>query len=117
MTESNESEHKERRYPRVKARILYRPPKVFGQKRQAPDISLGGMRIYSNKLFQQGSTHNIEIFLPSGQTAMVLARVAWVDAYPKDSDALYDIGLEFIHVPNNIADDLKSVLESTPSDK
>ena len=117
MTESNKSEHKERCYPRVKARILYRPPKVFGQKRQAPDISLGGMRIYSNKHLEQGSTHNIEIFLPSGQKAMLLARVAWVEAYPKDSDALYDIGLEFIHVPNNIADDLKSVLESTPSDK
>lgn len=117
MSEPDQSEHKERRYPRVKAQILYRPPKVFGQKRQAPDISFGGMRIYSNKLLQKGSTHNIEIFLPSGQTAMVLARVAWVDAYPKDSDALYDIGLEFIHVPNNIADDLKSALESMPSDE
>lgn len=108
MTEVNESDLKRRRYPRFKkARILYKPPKVIGQKHQASNISLGGMRIYSNTHYEVGQSVNIELSLPSGQTVVALARIAWIDAYPKDSNALYDIGLEFIHLPPHALRELK----------
>ncbi len=42
------------------------------------------------------------------------ALVAWVDVYPKDSDALYEVGLEFIYKPAEAMNELKSVLERSP---
>jgi Tfp pilus assembly protein PilZ len=115
MAEERIAGHNKRRYPRLKARVLYKPAKLIGQKRQVPDISLGGMRIYSNKYYSVGDALNIELSLPSGQTATAVTRVAWVEAYPKDSDAAYDLGLEFIHLPFNAAHELESVLKNSSS--
>lgn len=112
MKETNGSDLKRRRYPRLKAHVLYKPSKIIGQRHQVPNISLGGMRIYSNKHYAVGQTINIELSLPSGQSAVALARVAWIDAYPKDSDALYDLGLEFIHLPPNALRELELELSS-----
>lgn len=111
MTGSNETAYKERRHPRTKANVHYRPTKIIGQKYLVPNISLGGMRIFSNTHFKKGETVNIELSFADGQKTIVLARVAWVDAYPKDSDFIYELGLEFIHVPPYIMDTLKSELE------
>ena len=112
MTESNETAHTKRRHPRAKANVHYRPTKVIGQKHLVPNISLGGMRIFSNTHFKKGETANIELSFSDGQKTIVLARVAWVDAYPKDSDFIYEFGLEFIHVPEHIMDKLKLELEN-----
>ncbi len=110
MTEQSKPVIDKRRYPRLKARVLYKPAKLIGQKRQVPDISLGGMRIFSFKYHPVGATLHIELSLPSGQTAVAVTRVVWVEAYPKDSEAPYDLGLEFIHLPFGAAHELKSVL-------
>jgi hypothetical protein len=112
MTEQNRTGIDKRRYPRLRARILYKQAKLIGQKRQVPDISLGGMRIFSFKFHPVGATMHIELSLPSGQTAVAVTRVVWVEAYPKDSEAPYDLGLEFIHMPFGVAHELKSVLDS-----
>ena len=113
MVESNESELERRRYPRMKARVLYKPTRILGQKRQAPNISLGGMRIYSNQHFKKGQVLEIELSLPSGKLVIAKGLVVWVEAYPKDSDALYDIGLEFIHLPAEAMEELKLELDKT----
>ena len=76
-----------------------------------PNISLGGMRIFSNTHFKKGETVNIELSFSDGQKTVVLAKIAWVDAYPKDSDFIYEFGFEFIHVPLYIMDKLKSELD------
>ena len=107
MAGSNETDYTKRRHPRTKANIHYRPTKVIGQKHLVPNINLGGMRIFSNTHFKKGETVNIELSFSDGQKTIVLARVAWVDAYPKDSDFIYEFGLEFIHVPDYIMYKLK----------
>ena len=112
MTETNELDLKKRRYPRLNVPVLYKNTKIIGQKHKAPNISLGGMRIYSNSYYQKGQSVNIELSLPSGQTAIALTRVAWIDSYTKDSNALYDIGLKFIHIPPNVLRELKFELEN-----
>jgi len=114
MTEANEPGYKERRHPRMKANVFYKPTRIIGQKHQAPNISLGGMRIFSNAHHKKGETVNIELYFPSGKKTIALARVAWVDAYPKDSDAIYELGLEFIHMPGHSQEELRVVLERTP---
>lgn len=117
MTEQNRPGIDKRRYPRLKARVLYKPAKLIGQKRQVPDISLGGMRIFSFKYYPVGATLHIELSLPSGQTSVAVTRVVWVEAYPKDSEAPYDLGLEFTHLAFSAAQELKSVLGgSSPSE-
>ncbi len=115
MTGSNDSVHTKRRHPRAKANVHYRPTKVIGQKHLVPKLSLGGMRIFSNTHFKKGETVNIELSFSDGHKTVVLARVAWVDAYPKDSDFIYEFGLEFIHVPPSIMEKLESEL-GTSSD-
>jgi len=115
MTEENKPGIDKRRYPRLKARILYKAAKIIGQKRQVPDISVGGMRIYSNKYYAVGETLNIELSLPSGQTSVAITHVAWIEAYPKDADAVYELGLEFIYLPFAAARELESVLKGSPS--
>jgi Tfp pilus assembly protein PilZ len=106
-----------RRYPRSKPPVLYKPAKIIGQKHQVPDISLGGMRIFSNKYYAVGQTLNVELSLPSGQTGASITRVVWVDAYPKDSSAPYELGLEFIYLPFGAARELESVIKDSLSSK
>lgn len=69
------------------------------------------MRISSNTHFKQGETVHIELSFADGHKATVLAKVAWVDAYHKNSDFTYESGLEFIHVPSFSLGVLKAELE------
>ncbi len=117
MTESSESEYKERQHPRVKANVQYRPTQLIGQKHLVPNISLGGMRIFSNTHFKKGETVNIELSFPDGRRTIVLAKVAWVESYPKDSDSVYEFGLKFIHVPPQSIDVLKLELDRASMDQ
>jgi hypothetical protein len=117
MTESDESGHKERRHPRLKANVHYRPTKLIGRKHPAPNISLGGMRIFSNTHFKKGEIINIELSFPNEQKTIVLAKVVWVDSYPKDSDFVYELGIEFIHIPPFSLDVLKIELDKAFSDQ
>jgi hypothetical protein len=117
MTGSSESEYKKRQHPRVKANVQYRPTKLIGRKHLAPNISLGGIRIFSNTHFKKGETVNIELSFPDGRRTIVLTKVAWVDSYPKDSDSVYEFGLKFIHVPTQSLDMLKLELDRASLDQ
>lgn len=117
MTGSSESEYKKRQHPRVKANVHYRPTKLIGQRHLAPNISLGGMRIFSNTHFKKGETVNIELSFPDGRRTIVLAKVAWVESYPKDSDSVYEFGLKFIHVPPQSMGMLKLELDRASLDQ
>lgn len=113
MTDSNETGYTKRRHPRLKANVHTRPTKVIGRTHPVPNISLGGMRIFSNTHFKQGETVHIELSFADGHKATELARIAWVDAYHKDSDFTYESGLEFIHVPSCSLGVLKSRIEKS----
>ena len=54
---------------------------------------------------------------PDGRRTIVLAKVAWVEAYPKDSDSVYEFGLKFIHVPPQGIDMLKLELDISSLDQ
>ncbi len=115
MTDSDEKEYKERKHPRLKANVHYRPTKLIGRKHPVPNISLGGMRIFSNTHFKKGEIINIELSFPHEQKTIVLAKVVWVDSYPKDSDFVYELGIEFIHFPPFSLDVLKNELDKASS--
>ncbi len=117
MTELNESGLKRRRFPRVKASILYRSARIFGPRRLISDISLGGIRVYSDEHFKKGKRLEIELFLPNEHSVVATARVVWVKTLPPGSDALYDVGFEFISLPPNSIQELKSVLDNNSSNE
>jgi len=88
-----------RQFPRVRAPVLYRAVKTAGSKHKISDISLGGVRIFSNERIRKGKQLEIELFLPKGYTLTVTAQVAWVRPLPKGSASPFDMGLKFIHLP------------------
>jgi c-di-GMP-binding flagellar brake protein YcgR len=113
MTISKKSKFDRRRFPRVKAPVYYRPASAFGMSSQASDISLAGVRIYSNKPFKKGHALEIELLLPNGNSLKAIVRVVWTSALPPGSEALYDIGLEFLNIADDVIPKLQSVLEES----
>jgi len=121
MTESSDSEIQRRRHRRLRVPVSYSPPRYFGpprilaQKRQISDISLGGVRISSDEPLIEGKGLQLELHLPIKQEVTASARVVWVKELPPGSDARYDVGLEFIHMPASAMDELETILGSTPT--
>jgi len=93
------------------APIFYRTPRIFSRKRRIANISLGGVRIYSDEDLKVGKRLELEFFLPDGNSIRALARVVWTETLPSDADAVYDIGLEFIELSEVAMNELKKVLE------
>lgn len=121
MTDFFDSEAQRRRHKRLRVRVSYSPPRFFGpprmasQKRQISDISLGGVRIFSDEPLMEGKGLHLELHLPLKQEVTATARVVWIKELPPGSEARYDVGLEFIHLPSPAMDELKTILGGPPS--
>ena len=115
MTVQKKSKFDRRRFPRVKAPVYYRPASIFGIKGQTANISLAGMRIYSNKPFKKGQALEIELLLPSGNSLKAIVRIVWISAMPPGSEALYDVGLEFLNIADDVIPKLQFALEDSSS--
>lgn len=111
MTESNKSKTERRRFPRVMAPVYYRVAKSSTLREQVSNISLGGVRIYSDERIDEGERLELEFFLPSGSSVEAIARVVWIKELPPKAGALYDVGLEFIDLSDEAVEVLKAVLE------
>lgn len=117
MIELKESKPDRRRFPRVKAQVYYRPASILKARHRISNISLGGVRIYSDERLKKGKRLEIELFLPSGHSIEAIARVVWIKELPPDSKARFDVGLEFISLPPNAMQELKLILEDISSHK
>jgi len=115
VTVSKKSKFDRRRFPRVKAPVYYRPTSAFGTSSKAANISLAGMRIYSNKPLKKGKALEIELLLPSGNSLKAIVRIVWISALPPGSEALYDVGLEFLNIADDAIPKLQFVLEDSSS--
>jgi len=115
VTTLKKSKFDRRRFARVKAPVYYRPASVFGMSSQASNISLAGVRIYSNKPLKKGQALEIELLLPNGNSLKAIVRVVWISALPLGSEALYDVGLEFLNIADDVIPKLQSVLEESSS--
>lgn len=93
MAEGDSKER--RRYSRVNVPIYYRSARMFGPRKPAGDISLGGIRISTDDELKLGKRLEIELFLPDGGTLSCDVRVAWVRPHP-EGFAAYEAGLEFL---------------------
>jgi len=117
MNESDRPKFRRRRFPRLKAPVLYRAFKVLAPQRRIYNISPVGVRIYSDEQLREDDQLEIELFLPNGQTIIATARVAWINKLPPDEDARFDVGLEFINLPANATQELKYMLDYESSEE
>jgi Tfp pilus assembly protein PilZ len=99
-----------RGYKRVKAPILCRPARL--SLKVAPvDVGLGGLRVYTDEAFKVGERLEIELFLPDESTLVCVAKVAWVKELEATAAAKFDLGLQFLEVPDDARARLAAVLD------
>jgi c-di-GMP-binding flagellar brake protein YcgR len=106
-----------RKYPRLKAPVFYRPTglallRAFRRgKERAVDISLGGVRIYSDDTLDPGERLELDLFLPDDTTLSAKGEVMWVKELPEGSPARFDIGVRFDQMDEHDRSRLAEVLE------
>ncbi len=86
-----------RRFRRVRAMILVRPATLVSRAkaRRVNDISVGGLRAYSDEEQKVGAQVELELFFPDGGSATFPAEVVWVTPLEPGAPARFDIGLRF----------------------
>lgn len=103
-----------RHYPRLNAHVFWRSPGLRGPRRPVQDVSLGGMRIYSDESIPIGTRVELELLMPgeaSGAEPLeLLARVVWVEFLPRGEPARCDVAVEFLDVPESVRERLQVVL-------
>jgi hypothetical protein len=111
MNEDDNSHKDRRRFPRLSSRVYYRIGKSQSLRQRVSNISLGGVRIYSDERLDVGEEVELELHFPNGFSDKGSARVVWIKALPPDSGASYDVGLEFLEFSDETIDELKKILE------
>ena len=106
--EPNETER--RQYPRLNVPVLFRSSSKEEEACPTHNLGLGGVRIYSNRYLKKGKNLKIELCLPDRDTIAADVRVVWIKVLPADSEAAFDVGLEFIDLPPEAAEKLGDVL-------
>jgi Tfp pilus assembly protein PilZ len=101
-----------RKYRRIHAPVYCRPAGVdfLVRQRQPIDISMGGLRIYSDTRFEIGELLKLEFFVPDLPPTVYTAEVVWIESLPPDSAAGFDVGLKFIQLEPEAARTLMTVL-------
>jgi len=91
--------------------MLWRSPGLAVKLSRTVNVSMGGARVFSDDRMKVGSKLNLEL-LPDPETSVqVLARVAWIDELEDGAPARYDVGLEFLDVPEEMVSRLAAILQ------
>ena len=107
-------ERDRRKFARVKAPIYCRPARRRLGRRKVVDMSVGGLRVYSDEPFKRGSRMEIDLFPPDGNGSFVtcLTEVVWIREIPGGDPANYDVGLQYLDVPPEARALLNQIVES-----
>lgn len=106
-----------RRYKRLNAPMYCRPlGRSMTGSQETPrlaveDISLGGVRVYSDDRHTAGDRLELELWLPDGESITLDTTVVWVDALEGQTPARFEIGLKFIDVKTSDLERLEAVLK------
>jgi hypothetical protein len=85
---------------RIRAAVYCRPAGVefLARQREPLDVSLGGIRIFSDDPLRVGELLKMEFFLPDTEPVTYTAEVVWIEPLPAGSAARFDVGLKFIQL-------------------
>ena len=81
-----------------------------GEGRRVSNLSLGGVRVYSDERMAAGQEVELEFILPHGPSFKAMARVVWAKELPPGSPGVYDVGLEFVALSKKAKRELGSVI-------
>ncbi len=112
MKKKNNETLERRKYPRVRVPVLCRDVRPRAKKKPITNISLGGVRIYSDERMDAGQEVELEFFLPAGSTVRAKARVIWIKELPPGAPGIYDVGLEFLELSRKAEKELSQVLKT-----
>lgn len=89
-----------RKFRRIKAALYCRPAGMsfLARQREPVDVSLGGVRIFSDDPLKIGKLLKMEFFLPDVEPVTYTAEVVWIDPLPSGAPAKFDVGLKFIQL-------------------
>jgi hypothetical protein len=90
--------------------MLWRSPGMVAKLRTV-NMSLGGARVYSDDKLKLGKRLHLELYAAPGSTIQVLARVVWIDELEAGSPARYDVGFEFLDVPEEMMSRLAAIMQ------
>ena len=104
-----------RRYPRIRANVVCRPAgsELFHQRRNARDISLGGMRVYSDDDYAVGTRLDLDVLMPDESSVRCWGVVVWRSELGPGAPAKFDVGLRFTDMDPADLQRLASVLVRT----
>jgi hypothetical protein len=101
-----------RQYRRIQAQVYCRPAgvKLLARHRAPVDLSLGGVRVFSDDKYKVGDLVKMEFFVTGSPHVTYTAQVVWIDPLPKGQPARYDVGLKFVDLSPDALQFLASVL-------
>jgi hypothetical protein len=70
----------------------------LARQRQPIDVSLGGVRIYSDEPMKVGELLKLELFAKGASPVTYTAEVVWIERLAADSPARFDVGLKFLQL-------------------
>jgi hypothetical protein len=92
------------------APVLYHIARKPAKRQRVSNLSLGGVRIFSDERLDLGQELDLEFFLPNGSVLEAKSRVIWLKELPPGSKGVYDVGLEFAALSKKARRELSSVL-------
>lgn len=107
-----------RRFPRVQAEVLCRPAgsSLVHHKRNTRDVSLGGIRVYTDEEFPVGTRLDLEVMVSGDPPIRCWARVVWRIELFGGSPARFDAGLKFLDMAEEDIQRLARILDRPPTD-
>lgn len=89
-----------RQYRRIRAALYCRPAGVefLARQREPVDVSLGGVRIFSDDAMRVGELLKMEFFLADVPPVTYTAEVVWIEPLEAGAPARFDVGLKFIQL-------------------
>ncbi len=106
-----------RKYKRLNAPVYCRPlGRSMSASQEIPrlevgDVSLGGIRVFTDDRHKVGDRLELELWLPDGEGITLDTTVVWVDELPNADPARYEVGLKFVDVSANDLQRLEAVLK------
>ena len=91
--------------------MLWRSPGLVAKLTRTVNVSMGGARVFSDERLKIGQKLNLELMPDTETSVQVHARVAWIDELGEGAPALFDVGLEFFDVPEEIVSRLAAILQ------
>lgn len=106
-----------RKYKRLNAPVFCRPlgrsmsASQETEKLKVEDISLGGIRVYTDDRHKVGDRLELELWLADGDGITLDTTVVWIETLEKAEPARYEVGLRFVDVAKADLARLEAVLK------